>query len=71
MKRTHLIQAVEGGVQEIARVLGISHQAVYAWPEDVPELRVFQLKQRKPAWIKKAQWIASAESAPEPAAAGG
>jgi len=34
-----------GGVQELARALGITDKAVYQWGEIVPELRVYQIRE--------------------------
>ncbi len=42
-----------GGAQRLAAVLGISHQAVYAWPDEIPAMRVFQLRVLRPAWFRK------------------
>lgn len=41
------------GPRPIAEALGISTQAVYAWGEDVPLLRVYQLMSLRPDWFKK------------------
>jgi hypothetical protein len=41
-------EAVElaGSVRKLAKVLGISTQAIYNWGGTVPELRVYQLRDR-------------------------
>lgn len=44
MKTQEAIDAF-GGVRQLAHALNISTQAIYFWGEDVPELRVYQIKQ--------------------------
>ena len=41
-------EAIElaGSVRKLAKVLGISTQAIYNWGGQVPELRVYQLRDR-------------------------
>ena len=34
-----------GGVAPLARALGISTAAIYQWEDDVPPLRVYQIKE--------------------------
>lgn len=36
----------------LASLLGISKSAVSHWGEDMPPLRVYQLKALKPSWFK-------------------
>ena len=38
--------ALAGSVRKLAKVLGISTQAIYNWGSQVPELRVYQLRDR-------------------------
>jgi hypothetical protein len=33
-----------GSIKRIAQALGLTVQAIYAWGEDVPELRAYQLR---------------------------
>lgn len=40
-----------GGAGALALILGISRQAVYQWPEQVPQARLWQLKVLKPEWF--------------------
>jgi phosphoserine phosphatase len=40
-----------GSVRAIADELGITHQAVYAWGDKVPEARMFELMGRRPDWF--------------------
>lgn len=40
-----------GGIVALAALLGISRQAVYQWPEQVPEARLWQLRVLKPEWF--------------------
>lgn len=42
MKTSEAVQMV-GSVKKLADLLDISHQAVYAWGDTVPELRVYQI----------------------------
>lgn len=36
--------AAFGSVSTLADALGITEQAVYGWGEEVPELRIYQIK---------------------------
>ena len=40
-----------GSQSELARILGISEPAVSQWKEQIPELRLRQLKDLKPEWF--------------------
>ena len=42
-------------LSEVARILSLSAPAVYKWKKTgvVPELRVFQLREKKPEWFKE------------------
>ena len=40
-----------GSAAKLAALLGITKSAVSQWGEDVPEMRVFQLKVLKPEWF--------------------
>lgn len=42
-----------GGARQVAEFFSISTQAIYAWGETVPQLRVYQLRAAKPEWLKK------------------
>lgn len=42
-----------GGRRQLAALLGITTQAIFAWKGEVPELRMFQLKKLKPDWFEK------------------
>lgn len=55
MSRMTKAEAVRraGSQQALADVLGISRQAVCAWGENVPKMRVYQLKVVRPAWFRK------------------
>lgn len=52
VKTADLIQKAEGA-RHVADALEISTQAVYAWGEFVPLLRVYQLQAQKPGWFIK------------------
>jgi len=43
MKKIDVIKHF-GGVVETAKALGIKSQSVSGWPDDVPELRAFQIE---------------------------
>ena len=40
-----------GSVKALAELLGISRPAIYQWGEDVPKMRVYQLKTLRPDWF--------------------
>jgi len=48
-----------GSAQKLAQILGISHSAVSQWDE-IPELRLFQLKVLKPSWFRQQKQTQSA-----------
>ena len=50
MTKTHLIR-LAGSQRELARILGISYPAVCQWKEQIPELRLRQLKDLRPDWF--------------------
>jgi len=41
---TEEAKALFGGARKLAEALGITEQAVSQWGENVPELRVYQIK---------------------------
>jgi DNA-binding transcriptional regulator YdaS (Cro superfamily) len=41
---TEEAKALFGGTRKLAEALGITEQAVSQWGENVPELRVYQIK---------------------------
>jgi hypothetical protein len=41
-----------GSSMALAEILGVSQSAVSQWGEDIPVLRVFQLKVLRPQWFK-------------------
>lgn len=47
MKTQDAIQQF-GSVRKIAEALGLSVQAIYAWGDEVPPLRVYQLREIRP-----------------------
>jgi hypothetical protein len=54
MTKTEVLEKAGGGrgaVSRVAKILGISRQAVSDWPEMVPDLRIYQLRERKPEWF--------------------
>ena len=52
------------GRNALARLLGITGSAVSQWGETVPELRVYQIRAKKPHWFRrKAAPAAAAQGA--------
>lgn len=51
------------GRDKLARILGITGSAVSQWGEDVPELREFQLRRKKPGWFRVRRTTASEQAA--------
>jgi len=47
MDKTYVINKL-GGPAAVADLLGITRQAVEKWPEKVPALRVYQLRELRP-----------------------
>lgn len=47
MKKFDVIASI-GSVTAVAKLLGISHQAVSKWPETVPMLQQYRLRELKP-----------------------
>jgi hypothetical protein len=41
-----------GGVQALAKLLDVSHQAIYAWRDKLPQARLWQLQAVRPEWFK-------------------
>jgi hypothetical protein len=41
-----------GSQAKLANLLGITRGAVWLWGEDVPIMRIYQLKVLKPQWFK-------------------
>lgn len=54
MKKAEVI-AHFGGVTETAKALGIKSQAVSQWPDDVPELRKYQIEKITNGTLKAEQ----------------
>lgn len=59
MDKTEAIR-LAGSASELARVLGISPQAVSKWPRKVPPLQVYRLRELRPRWFRKAKAKAAA-----------
>ena len=57
--KAHAIAAAGSG-QRLGRVLGVSRQAVSKWGDALPELYVYRLRARKPAWYRQAVKLAQA-----------
>lgn len=43
-----------GSAKALAGILGITQAAVSQWGEMVPELRIYQLREKRPEWFAKA-----------------
>lgn len=52
MKKSEAIK-LAGSQSGLARLLGISPQAVSKWPDEVPQLQSYRLKELKPRWFRK------------------
>lgn len=50
MKKSEAIK-LAGSIKELAKLLDISQAAISMWGEDVPKMRVFQLRAMKPEWF--------------------
>ena len=48
-------QAIQlaGSQAKLAKLLGITRGAVWLWGEDIPVMRIYQLKVLRPKWFKK------------------
>lgn len=68
MLKARLIAAAGNG-NKLARILGISPQAVSAWPATVPELQQYRIKALKPRWFRKGGPMHEQIAKPEQAAA--
>ena len=42
-----------GSVQKLATIMGVSHQAIYKWTEQMPVMRRYQLAAIRPQWFRK------------------
>ena len=51
MVKTTDVLANAGGRRKLAELLGVTTQALYLWGDDVPELRVYQLRVLRPEWF--------------------
>ena len=50
MTKTQAI-AKAGSAARLARLLGISKSAVSQWPETIPELQRYRLREMRPKWF--------------------
>jgi predicted transcriptional regulator len=48
-----------GSQTNLAKLFGITTSAVAQWEEEIPELRVFQLKELRPEWFTQEGSIVS------------
>lgn len=53
MKVEELLERSKCNLSEIARILGITAPAAYKWGSEVPMLRLYQLKEKKPEWFEE------------------
>lgn len=49
--KTKLAIKRAGSGAELARILGVTRQALTIWKPNLPPLRVYQLKERRPEWF--------------------
>jgi DNA-binding transcriptional regulator YdaS (Cro superfamily) len=49
-----------GGKTMLARILGLTPAAVTQWGDSVPELRTYQLRDKRPEWFAKQKSRAAA-----------
>lgn len=63
--KKHAIQAAKTGTA-LASVLGVTKQAVSAWPEELPELYVYRLRDRKPRWYSLARKLTEQRAQEQP-----
>ena len=54
MKKKQAIQLAGGTAKALADLLGLTESAVSQWGEDLPQLRVYQLRDLKPDWFSRA-----------------
>jgi DNA-binding transcriptional regulator YdaS (Cro superfamily) len=47
-------QAIEkaGSAMALARLLGVTRQAISQWGDELPQARLWQLKALRPAWFR-------------------
>jgi DNA-binding transcriptional regulator Cro len=41
-----------GSATKLAAILGLTKQAVSMWGQEIPPLRLYQLRERKPKWFR-------------------
>ena len=41
-----------GGVQALAKILDVTHQAIYAWGDKLPKVRLQMLQLLRPEWFR-------------------
>lgn len=63
--KKHAIHAAKTGTA-LAKVLGVTKQAVSAWPEELPELYVYRLRERKPRWFSVARKLTEQQGQEQP-----
>ncbi len=55
MKTSQALKLAGGTYQALADVFGLSRQAASQWGDTLPPLRVYQLRELRPEWFKKAR----------------
>lgn len=50
MKTSNAIE-LAGGVSALAEILDITHSAVSQWGDDIPKLREYELREKRPEWF--------------------
>jgi transcriptional repressor of cell division inhibition gene dicB len=51
--------AKAGSATKLAAILGVTKQAVSMWGDELPPLRVYQLREKKPHWFRGQRKVAS------------
>lgn len=51
MKTKQAIQ-MAGSPTALAKIFGITSAAVHQWGDDIPRLRIYELREKRPEWFK-------------------
>lgn len=62
MTKQHAIQ-LAGSAKALASLLGITQGAISQWGDELPPLRVYELRELRPKWFAKPPAKRSADSA--------
>jgi len=56
MNKSEAIKKAKGA-SRLAELLGIDKSAVSRWGDEIPKLRLYELKELKPGWFRKPRSI--------------